>query len=904
MDEQARVIHRRKIPARRAQYAKLPSDMSPELGACLGQMGISRLYSHQAQMFEAVRSGEDVVIITSTASGKTLSFLLPVLESLLEDPSGRAVFLYPTKALAADQLRALKPFLSCFQGRIEAGVYDGDTPAQERSRIRRCANLILTNADMLNTSFLPNHSSYGFDFIFSHLKFVVIDELHSYRGAFGSHLANLFRRLERICRYYQARPQFLCSSATIANPAQLASLICGRPFRVIDQDGSPAPEKEFIFLQPPPLSPASNGGRENPGLRMSAAGTAACLIPGLVREGRHFIAFAGSRRNVEVILREARDRMETVDMARRIAGYRSGYTPAERRQIERKMADGELSGLVSTNALELGIDIGALDTTVLAGYPGTCASFWQQTGRAGRRNGTASCVNYLILKSHPFDQYIAACPEWLFSGKSENAVVDRDNLLIQLAHIRAAAAELPLTLDDMALFPDLGEVIPVLLSQEELESLGGKFIWSGPAFPAGDYSLRNMDQVRFRLLEKDSGRQITEMDETQAYHEIYPGAVYLHEGVQYQVVSLEVEGRVALAGLSEGNYYTVPMGQTATRILRVQKEEEYARTHIRFGDIHVDERVELYKKLEFHSRQNLGYERLEQPLEKGYDTESVWLLMPREVVRAYQSLLRRDRNGNVTGGNCFEGMAYALKNAAMMVTMASGEDVNAVVSDNVLIPDSNPDREVYLFIYDKYVGGLGYSEKISDFVPRILKQAAALVQGCCCRDGCPACVGDFTLDKEMVLWGLQSLMEERELPQGRSFPQGDFLPPCCGQTRSGLPMGEDEPPSRPGIPFRELPDRWQELCREAEQGRMAGAGFLKEAEAVETKGPDLILTVRTGFTAGWGMQEQNQRMLRRILLRLAVCPADFQLLIRESGEDGEETREKLRRRYEDVVRKK
>ena len=512
MDIDDLTIYEKTVPKRPAEYVPFPKPLHRDICGFLESTGISELYSHQAEMFAAAQNGKNVVITTSTASGKTLSFLLPVMQAILKNPLTRAIFIYPTKALAADQFRALSPWLDYFgPEKICAGVYDGDTTQAQRSRIRISANIILTNPEMLNSAFLPNHSKFGFDFIFSNLKYVVVDELHSYRGAFGSHMANIFRRLTRLCRYYGADPVFLCSSATIANPVELAGKICGRPFVQIERDGSPAPEKTYKIVQPPVIK----GAKDKVYGRRSAATVAAGAIPQLMGAERHFIVFGKTRKSVEVILKEARDKLDNAGFlgsqsSQRIAGYRGGYTPVERKEIEGKMISGELSGLVSTNALELGIDIGRLDTTVLAGFPGTRASFWQQTGRAGR--GEHGCVNYLILENRPFDQYIAIDPDWLFSGDSENAIVDENNLLIELSHIRAAAAELPLTMDDIALFPDLGEVIPVLLRASEVRAMGGKLLWSGPAFPAGDYSLRNMDQTAFKLILKEEKREITQMD--------------------------------------------------------------------------------------------------------------------------------------------------------------------------------------------------------------------------------------------------------------------------------------------------------------------------------------------------------------------------------------------------------
>ena len=876
------IIYKKKMSARPAEYAGFPENLQGDIRRYLESRGIRGLYTHQAEMFERAENGENVVITTSTASGKTLGFLLPVLQAVLENPLTRAVFVYPTKALASDQYRALIPALEYFgNGRIAAGVYDGDTPPAERSRIRRSANIILTNPEMLNSAFLPNHSNYGFDFIFSNLKYIVIDELHSYRGAFGAHLANIFRRMKRVCGYYHSEPRFLCSSATIANPVELAEKICGEPFVLVERDGSPAPEKEYCIVQPPEI----RGSNDKIYGRISASAVAAEMIPRLVEDDHHFIAFGRSRRNVEVILKEARDKLDAAGFlsrgsGERIAGYRGGYTPLERREIERRMAEGELSGLVSTNALELGIDIGSLDSTVIVGYPGTRASFWQQTGRAGRSG--EKCVNYLILENQPFDQYVAIDPEWLFSRESENAIVDPDNLLIELAHIRAAAAEMPLSLDDIALFPDLGEVIPVLLNAEEVKSLSGRFAWAGPAFPAGDYSLRNMDKTRFKLL--CDNREITEMDESQAYHELHPGAVYMHDGVLYEVLRLDLVSRTAEAAPFSGNYYTVPAGTEETRIIQTIREEAYQRTRIRFGDINVNEVITMYKKLQFHNHQNLGYVELGTPLQKDYDTESTWIGIPENVVKTYRSLLVPNNNGELVLNDHFEGMAYALKNAAMMVTMTERDDIDAVISNNALIPDESGEQNVSLYIYDKYEGGLGYSEKICDLVPQIIEHAVRMVKGCPCEDGCPACVGDYYLDKKMVLWGLENLTEETPAPAyARKYVE------------------KERPVIHKKYSFFRLPEQWDSFCESVAAGGESGGAFLKTVEQVEVEGHTLVMTVANAFYEQWIMEPDNRKGLENTMRFHAVCPADMRIKVRvrEDREKAEKIRGKLRRRYEE-----
>ena len=893
------VIYTKTMPAHPADFADFPSGLHSDIRTYLTSHNIPRLYTHQAEMFEKAQNGENVVITTSTASGKTLSFLLPVLQAVLEAPLTRAVFVYPTKALAADQYRALQPFLEYFgEGRIAAGVYDGDTMPAERSRIRKSANIILTNPEMLNAAFLPNHSKYGFDFIFTNLKYVVIDELHSYRGAFGAHLANIFRRMKRVCGYYRSKPQFLCSSATIANPVELAERICGERFALIDRDGSPAPEKEYRIVQPPEIK----GNNDKIYGRRSASSVAADLIPELVEEERHFIAFGRSRRNVEVILKESRDKLDAAGFlghggSGKIAGYRGGYTPLERREIERKMTDGELSGLVSTNALELGIDIGKLDSTVIVGYPGTRASFWQQTGRAGRSG--EKCVNYLILENQPFDQYIAVDPEWLFSRASESAVVDSDNLLIQLAHIRAAAAEMPLSLDDAALFPDLGEVIPVLMNAEEVKSLAGRFAWAGPAFPAGDYSLRNMDRTRFKLIVMDdvefvdgrrqakgAGREVTEMDESQAYHELHPGAVYMHDGVLYEVLKLDLVSRTAEAVPFNGNYYTVPAGTEETRILQKFHEEELKRTKICFGDINVNEVISMYKKLQFHNHQNLGYVELTQPLQKDFDTESTWIEVPDNVVEVYRSLLVPNRNGELVLNDHFEGLCYALKNAAMMTTMTERDDIDAVVSNNAVIPDEREEQAVSLYIYDKYEGGLGYSEKIYELVPQIIENAVRMVEGCSCESGCPACVGDYSLDKKMVLWGLKNFLEESEPPE--------FEEKVSEESRPFI---------QKGFSFYGLPKEWGEFCDSVVKNGESGGAFLRTVSRVEVSGHRLILTVGNAFYEEWLGEPDNLRGLENTIRYHAVCPADMRIEIRvvENREKTDKIRGKLQRRYDGLL---
>nr|WP_295294275.1 DEAD/DEAH box helicase [uncultured Blautia sp.] len=881
------IIYKKIIPGKEPEYAGFPEKLHPDIQSFLIKQDIKFLYIHQAEAFANSLSGKNVVITTPTASGKSLCFYLPVIQEILQNPVTRAIFVYPTKALAADQYRALKPWIEYLgEHRLSAGVYDGDTPPDERKRIRERANIILTNPDMLNGSMFPNHSKYGFDFIFANLKYIVLDELHVYRDAFGSHLANVFRRLSRLCRYYHADPQFLCSSATIANPVELAEKICGKSFVCISKSGAGMSERTYCLIQP--SEKLDRDG--NPYGKESVITVAADLLPQLMEEKESFLAFAKSRKNVEILVKETRDHLDNSGFLgnaskEEISGYRGGYTPQERKNIEKRMISGELLGLVSTNALELGIDIGTINTTVLVGYPGTRASFWQQTGRAGR--GKGKCTNYLILANLPMDQYIALEPEWLFDSNSENAIVDPYNLLIELAHIRAAAAELPLSLDDGELFPDLGETIPVLLRVEEVRSQSGRFVWCGGLYPAGEFSMRNIDQNKYQLLNKETGKNITEMDEEQAFHEIHEGAVYMHDGEFYQVVHMNLESKMVEAVPFHGNYYTVPGSETNIRIIHRQKKQEWERTELSFGDVNIADFVYMYKKMQFHNHQNLGFEQLRKPLSKNYDTEAAWIKLPENVVTMYRNLLQPDKQGYYVRNNHFEGLMFALKNAALMVTMTEGADLGVAVSSNALELVGATEEEVYLYFYDRYVGGLGFAEKIYELIPKVVEQATRMVSGCRCKNGCAVCIGDDWLDRKVILWGLWNLSEE-----------------------SGFTGKIDMPKMQEGhrvlkeFKLEELEEKWDIFCSRIKENNEAFAGFFRMVSAVETRGDSLILYVKEVFYAEWADMPENRNAIVNVIRKYVFISENFKLVIlsgkKETGDNGK--KEKMMRRYHSLKR--
>ena len=877
-DQMRNVVYTKNTSARSAVYSDYPEALLPEIKEYLMSKRIDRLYCHQAEMFNvAFEQRQNVVITTSTASGKTLSFLLPVIQDVLLNPATRALFVYPTKALASDQYRAIKPILDFFgDDRIAAGVYDGDTPVNERSRIRSSANIILTNPDMLNSAFLPNHSRAGFSFIFSNLKYVVIDELHTYRGAFGSHLANVFRRLHRICRYYSSSPQFLCSSATIANPVELAENICGKVFQLIEKDGSPAPKKNYYFIQPPMFKDMS--GKE------SVARISAKLVPDLIVGGHSFIVFCKSRIAVEVVLKEARESLRGIEKgllgySDLIAGYRGGYKPKERKEIEQKMVHGELRGLISTNALELGIDIGKVDTTVLTGFPGTRASFWQQSGRAGR-SGTSSDT-YLILDDLSVDQYIAVDPDWLFSNKSENAVIDQNNLFIQLAHVRAAAAELPLTLDDRVIFPNLGEILPVLMNAGEVRLENGKFRWNGNSHPAGDYSIRNMDKERYKLVDKATSETIAEFDEIQAFREIHKGSIYVHNGQSYHVLDLDLEAKTAYAESTDDNYYTVPSIDPRLRIIKEQKSQGYHKTCIHFGDVNVETSIGGHKKVQYHNHQNLGYEQIAPILSKDYDTEGVWFDIPENVMRIYGASLQPGRRREKLDGNgrdLFEGMGFALWQAMQMLTMTTASDVGYDELEDV---GENEQPQISICIFDQFTGGMGYAEKAYGLADAIVQNAIKMVRGCRCRTGCPSCVGNYMLDKRIVLWGLENLLEESEPPEGIVVPEKPVIPEIEKEFKIDT-----------------ISERWKDFQVFIGQTGESMSLFLSQlVSAVRVDEKKLILIVNDAMALLQANDSANKQQIKNTLLTYIEMPSSMSVEFELGNSSESENQQKLARHF-------
>jgi DEAD/DEAH box helicase domain-containing protein len=726
----SQVVHVEELPARPPVYRELEGGLHPGLEHALGRQGIERLYSHQADAIAHVRAGRNVVIVTGTASGKTLCYNVPVVETLADDGLATMVFVYPTKALAQDQLRGLGAFQAPDYG-IEflAGTYDGDTPQNLRRRLRDGANVILTNPDMLHQGILPQHARWNR--FFTHLKHVVIDEVHAYRGVFGSHLANVLRRMARICRHYGSEPQFICSSATIANPREHAERITGREMELVTNDGSPRGPKRFVLWNPPPLETAARGRAEDwriGGDRRSPLWEAVHLMTSLVKEGIQTITFVRTRLAAELIFKNCRDLLRPVSrrLAESVHAYRGGYLPEERRQIERRLVEKDILGVASTNALELGIDIGSLDACILVGYPGTVASLWQQAGRAGR--GQDESVVFLIGQNAPMDQYLMAHSGYIFVQSPEQAVVDPDNPHIALGHVKCATHELPLSDEEAELFGPYGPTILELLEEDEsVRHIEGHWYWARSDYPAAEVNLRNIAGPVYTIQDEAQGeRVIGTMDEISALSQLHDHAVYMHGAETYFVNELDIEQKIAHVERRELDYYTQSIQTSQIRIDEAEEEGEWRGAQVGFGDVTVTTSIPMFKKIRFHSRDSLGFENLELPPQE-LETVAMWFAPPERVVR-------RMLEGKMVVSEGLIGIANVLVEVAPLFVMCDTQDIGTVVNSSCLGRDA-------LFLHDRYPAGMGYARRCLNCVGELMETIRTVVAECGCEDGCPSCVG-------------------------------------------------------------------------------------------------------------------------------------------------------------------
>ncbi|MGE5528141.1 MAG: DEAD/DEAH box helicase [Patescibacteria group bacterium] len=711
----------KEIPARAARYGELAPALPAPLLERLAELGVARLYSHQAEAIAAVRAGRNVVVTTGTASGKTFCYNLPILERTLAAPGTRALYIFPTKALAQDQLRGL--------GRLTGkggllppgaiGTYDGDTPAHARRKLRDEGRLILTNPDMLHQGILPRHTAWA-PFLGS-LCYVVIDEIHTYRGVFGANVANVIRRLLRLCRRYGSDPVFICCSATIANPVELAESLTGKEFLLVDEDGSPRGSKQFAFWNPPLLE-------DGTGERRSANSEAAELLAALAGERTPSIAFCRARVTAELLQRYTADLLgrRHPGLVNRIRAYRGGYLPSERREIERRLFSGELLAVTTTNALELGIDIGSLDACLIVGYPGTIASTWQQAGRAGR--GAEEALAVYVAQNTPIDQYLARHPEYFFGRSPETAVVDPDNPHIVLGHLRAAAFEAPLGPEDLRGFGRYAPALLEILAEERQVAKGaGGWYWRGGGFPAGEVSLRNICANTYTIIDiADGGKVIGTMDEASAFQQLHTQAVYLHEGDLYFVREMDLAKKASFVEKADLDYYTQSITEIQVRVEERELEKAWRVSTACFGDVSVMQKPYLFRKIKFGSRDSIGFGQIDLP-PQNMSTTALWVVPPAAALRRVRDCGRDPIEG-------LYGVANVLTEVLPFLVMADPADVGSTVDLNNL-------GSAALFVYDKYPGGLGLAHKAYDRVEEVFAAALDLLANCPCADGCPSCVG-------------------------------------------------------------------------------------------------------------------------------------------------------------------
>ena len=724
------IAHVEGLPERHAVHRAVPNELRPAVARALESQGITSLYAHQATAIGHIRNGKHIVIVTGTASGKTLCYTVPVTEALLDDGNATMLFIYPTKALAQDQLRALGAFQESEPGiQFMAGTYDGDTPQNLRRRIRDGSNVVLTNPDMLHQGILPQHARWSR--LFASLKYIVIDEVHAYRGVFGSHLANVMRRLKRICRHYGATPQFICCSATIANPREHAERICGVDMELVNNDGSPRGPKRFVLWNPPPLKGAAVGDAGNwriGGDRRSPIGEAVHLMSALVKESIQTIAFVRTRLACELVFRDCRERLRPVSrrLAESVHAYRGGYLPEERREIERKLASREILGVASTNALELGIDIGSLEACILVGYPGTIASLWQQAGRAGR--GSEESVVFLLGQNAPMDQYLMAHTGYLFQQNPENAVVDPDNPHIVVGHLKCASNELPLSTPDAETFGPYAAAVLELLEEDDcVRKIDDNWYWASSEYPAAGVNLRNISGPVYTIQDEAAGqRVIGTLDEISALSQLHDHAVYIHAGDTYFVNRLDIEQKIAFVERRDLDYYTKSVQTSEICIDEKETEKEWHGGVLGYGDVSVTTTIPMFKKIRFHARDSLGFEKLELPPQL-LETVAFWFAPPEEAVREM-------RKRGLLVGEALIGIANVLVEVAPLFVMCDTQDVGAVVDAHNLGRDA-------LFFHDRYPGGMGYARRCLDRFNEIMDTIADVIRGCGCPDGCPSCVG-------------------------------------------------------------------------------------------------------------------------------------------------------------------
>lgn len=793
----------RTLPAREVVARPLPPELHPAIRQALQESGIQFLFLHQAQAWESIFLGQNIAIVTGTASGKTLCYTLPVFQQLLQDKSARALYVFPTKALAQDQLNNLIALLQAAElshTDLQAGIYDGDTPASARPGIRDRTRLLITNPDMLHMGILPHHTRWAH--FFENLRFIVIDEMHTYRGVFGSHVANVIRRLKRIAHFYGAQPQFILTSATIANPKELAQRLSGENIHLIDQDGAGRGDRHFLIYNPPIIDQVT-------GLRRSIIQESIRLADDLLTYKIQSILFARSRRTVELILTYLRQQVPASPIIQSIRGYRSGYLPHERREIERGLRTGTVQAVIATNALELGVDIGGMGAVILVGYPGTIAATWQQAGRAGR--GLASSLAILITSAAPLDQFLASHPEYIFERSPEHALIDPNNLLILLDHLRCASFELPFQAGEQygdLSIDQLHELLDFLTSQGVLHYSKNRYFWMADQYPAQNISLRSASAHPIVLQAEDENglKVIGQVDRASAWRLVHPQAIYIHEAQTFEVEELDLEHGLARLKSVETDYYTEPRSETQVELIDEEMREEISPGYKAYGEIKVTTQLKGYRRVKWHTHEPLGLGEVTLPPDELLTT-GYWICLSQETVqnlrqqglwkndpnhygpnwtiqrdrarsrdayccqvcgveesgkahhvhhktpfRLFNSFLEANQLDNlitlcptchqrvelaVRVRSGLSGLAYVLSQLAPFFLMCDTGDLGVNADPQSPITEGLP----CVVIYDQIPAGIGLSQKLFEIHQELVVRAYELVRDCSCSDGCPSCVG-------------------------------------------------------------------------------------------------------------------------------------------------------------------
>jgi DEAD/DEAH box helicase domain-containing protein len=698
------------IPPRAAITVDFPASVPELLRASLAKRGIHKLYTHQAEVFEQVQHGNHVTVVTPTASGKTLCYNLPVLAKTIAEPESRALYLFPTKALSQDQMVELQGVIDDLNLEINTFTFDGDTPAETRRKIRKAGHIVVTNPDMLHSGILPHHTKWIK--LFENLKFVVIDEVHIYRGVFGSHIANVIRRLDRICKFYGSSPQYICCSATIQNPKELAENITSRKMVLVDNNGAPSGQKHFIFYNPPVIN-------RQLGIRKSSLKEAGRIAQRFITNRIQTIVFAPYRLMVELLLTY----LKRDTHGARVEGYRGGYLPTERRAIESGLKSGQITAVVATNALELGIDIGGLDVSIICGYPGTVASTRQQAGRAGRKAGIS--VSIMVASSSALNQYVVSNPDYFFGSPAEMGIIDPNNFVILTSHLKCAAFELPFQKTESFGVDTTTEILEYLQNKGVIRYSGERWHWSSEIYPAGEVSLRSASPDNFVILNtSDNNRVIGEVDYFTAPMLLHPEAIYIHLGAQYQVQILDWEGKKAYVKEDKVDYYTDAETKADLKVLEINQQE----SALNWGEVSITNVTVLFKKIKFDTHENVGFGKLALP-ENELHTTSFWYEFPIDIGEQIGF-------GRENLGATLRGTANILGQVAPLWLMCDPRDIRSISQVKSAFTETPT-----IYIYESMPGGVGYAQKLFRLAPELFSAAAKVIRDCSCESGCPSCVG-------------------------------------------------------------------------------------------------------------------------------------------------------------------